>query len=191
MQPKRVLDVGIGNGRMGFLAREYGNKEGISRWRPGPQVVDGIEGYAPYIGPIQNAVYDRILIGDALDLLPDLAGEYELVIASDILEHFTHDVGLRFLSLAAAAGDVLLVSTPSFDMPQASDVNPLENHLSYWPATSLRQAGAKVVHPGELSTFALFGEHETIAAYVRSTTKGRRWEHRLARKVKRMMSGVM
>ena len=42
IQPKHVLDIGIGNGRMGFLAREYGDKEGIERWRPGKQIVDGI-----------------------------------------------------------------------------------------------------------------------------------------------------
>jgi hypothetical protein len=178
MQPKRVLDIGVGNGRMGFLAREYGDKEGIERWRPGSQIVDGIEGYEPYLGPIQEAIYDEILVGDAIDVLAKIDGHYDIALAADILEHFGRDDAPRFLDLAQQVSDVLLVSTPNFDMPQVSEENPLENHRSFWQRDALTEAGAHLVLSTELSVFALFGERRIIDEYasqIRPTTSWKDW----------------
>jgi len=176
IQPKHVLDIGIGNGRMGFLAREYGDKEGIERWRPGKQIVDGIEGYAPYLGPLQKAIYDRILVGEARELLPTLTERYELAIAADILEHFDHGSGLEFLTAALSAADVLLVSTPSFFMEQQSEANPLENHRSFWSLEALRDANAGYVEAGPMSNFALFGDAEIIVAYAAGVERRPTWK---------------
>ncbi len=88
LQPARVLDVGVGGGRMGFLAREYGHHPWHPRARGDGVEVHGIEGYEPYIGDVQRAVYDRLLIGEALEVLGRLAGEgarYDLAIAADVI----------------------------------------------------------------------------------------------------------
>lgn len=169
MQPKRVLDVGVGNGRMGFLVREYGAKEGIPRYKPGNLIIDGIEGYAPYLGPLQEAIYDRIIVSDALRALDDMTDRYELVIASDILEHFSEADARHFLHLLPRVGSVALVITPTFDMPQRSEINPLEDHRSFWPASTLRSAGARFVQEYPLSVLALLGDVGIIDTYAALT----------------------
>ena len=120
LQPKRVLDIGVGNGRMGFLVREYGNKEGVPNWRPGPQRLVGVEGYQPYLGPLHGLLYDEILIGDALDLLPQISDGFDLVIAADIIEHFADAEAETFLDHTTRLGRAVLLVTPSFDMPQVN-----------------------------------------------------------------------
>src|SRR5947199_8982407 len=94
LQPERVLDVGVGGGRMGFLAREYA----CIPWHPNARghrvVIDGIEGYAPYLGDLQRAIYDDLIVGEAVEILARMADaerRYNLVIASDILEHFVRE----------------------------------------------------------------------------------------------------
>ena len=169
LQPARVLDVGVGGGRMGFLAREYGHHPWHPRAHGGGVEVHGIEGHAPYIGPVQRAVYDRLVIGDALDALSRLAAEgerYELVIASDILEHFGEADARLFLDRCLAVGDLLVVVTPAQWFAQVSEENELETHRSHWSDAALRAAGAHaVVHRGE-SLVALFGDARLALEYA-------------------------
>ena len=169
LQPARVLDVGVGNGRMGFLAREYGHHPWHPRAHGDGVEVHGIEGHEPYIGPIQRAVYDRLVIGDALDALSDLAAEgahYELVIASDILEHFDEEDARLLLQRCLAIGDLLVIVTPFEWFAQESEENELETHRSHWDERALRAAGAHaVLHRGE-SIVALFGDAKLAGEYA-------------------------
>jgi len=169
LQPARVLDVGVGGGRMGFLAREYGHHPWHPRAHGGGVEVHGIEGYEPYLGPVQRAVYDRLEIGDALDVLPRLKAEgerYELVIASDILEHFDDENARLLLERCLAVGDLLLIVTPSEWFAQTSEENDLETHRSHWDEDALRAAGAHaVLHRGE-SVVALFGDAALAGEYA-------------------------
>lgn len=177
LQPARVLDVGVGGGRMGFLAREYGHHPWHPRAHGGGVELHGIEGHEPYIGPIQRAVYDRIEIGDALDVLARLEAEgerYELVIASDILEHFSDDDGRLLLERCLAVGDLLLIVTPYEWFQQPSEENELQMHRSHWEIRSLRAAGAHaILHRGE-SIVALFGDAELAEEYASRLRRGLR-----------------
>ena len=171
LQPARVLDVGVGNGRMGFLAREYGHVPWHPRARGDRVEVYGIEGYEPYLGEVQRAVYDELFVGDALAELGRLAaaGErYDLAIASDIIEHVAHEDGLRLVESCLRVADVLVVATPRGFFEQESAENELETHRSHWPEHTLVAAGARaVLHRGE-STVCAFGDVPLIDAYVRS-----------------------
>jgi len=56
-------------------------------------------------------------------------------VASDnlILEHFTQNDGITFLSqLKRVAKKAALISTPKTFIPQYSNANPYENHRSLW-----------------------------------------------------------
>ena len=99
LQPASVLDVGAGMGQYGVLLRnhlehehlfEVTGSEGRQRPRDEWRVrIDGIEGFAGYLTPVHAWAYQEMRIGNALDLLPAIpAGQYDLVIAIDILEHF-------------------------------------------------------------------------------------------------------
>ena len=95
--------------------------------------IDGIEGFPVYLTPVHEYAYNRIMIGDALDLLPGIGdGAYELVLAVDILEHFAKSEGLKSLNeLKRVASKAVLVSTPKEFDRQDIEANPLENHHSH------------------------------------------------------------
>jgi hypothetical protein len=142
--PSSLLDVGFGMGQYGFLART--NLEGINLFRIEEGIgrlsrkeewrvrIDGIEGCGGYITPIHEYCYNDMMIGNALDILPTLRDQsYELVLAIDILEHFTQSDGLIFLShLTRVASKAAVVSTPKEFIPQEVPANPYENHRSLW-----------------------------------------------------------
>lgn len=71
--PVKVLDIGVGFGKYGFLAREY-----LELWKDGGEYqkwdrqIDGIEAFEPYITPVHKFIYNTIFIGNALDILPSL-----------------------------------------------------------------------------------------------------------------------
>lgn len=153
LKPKSVLDVGVGMGQYGFLLRTnlenvelfdidglHGTKRPRERWSV---VIDGIEGFPEYLTPVHDYAYNRIMIGDAMSLLPNIGdGAYELVIAIDIVEHFEFDVGVAFLQhCKRIARRAALVSTPKDFMEQVVPANPLENHRSHWRQQALVDAG--------------------------------------------------
>jgi hypothetical protein len=193
MQPHRILDIGVGNGRVGFLVREYSGDDWRPRGRPGPVTVDGIEGYEPYIGHVQRAIYNDLIIAEALTALEQLGAKdqrYELAVASDVIEHFDDAGGLRLLRLADAITDVLLVVTPIWFLPQEMDNNPLETHRSHWSARKLREEGARLIEQYEDSTLAWFGDRAVIAEFAATRRQLRRWlfppeVHRLLRQARR------
>jgi len=144
INPSSLLDVGVGMGQYGFLSRT--NLENINLFEVnGPTAtqqpkenwnvrIDGIEGCDIYVTPVHDYCYDNLLIGDALDILPELARDsYELVLAIDILEHFDKPEGLHFLSeLKRIASRAVLVSTPKEFIEQVVEANPFEDHRSVW-----------------------------------------------------------
>jgi len=170
-QPRTVVDVGVGGGRMGFLAREYGHHPWHPRARGEGVHIVGIEGYEPYITDVQRALYDDLLIGDALETLGRLASEgrrFDLAIASDIIEHFEHADGLRLVESCLAVADVLLVATPRGFFDQTSEDNELQEHRSFWPEHELLRAGATAVLHRDESSVVLFGDRAIAGEYLRS-----------------------
>ncbi|OGK81400.1 MAG: hypothetical protein A2050_14300 [Candidatus Rokubacteria bacterium GWA2_73_35] len=139
IEPKSILDVGIGFGKYGVLFREYLDVARPSD--PGAPFdptrrttrIDGIEAHAPYVTPLQRAVYDTIHIGGALELLPTL-GRYDLVFAADLLEHLTRDDGRAFLALSLARVNLgVLLVMPALDFEQGAVFgNAYEIHRSSW-----------------------------------------------------------
>ena len=124
IKPSRILDVGVGMGQYGYLCRmnlehlnlfEIDGSQAQLRDRSQWQIViDGIEGFAAYLTPVHDYVYNQIMIGEALTVLRHLPDQaYELVIAIDILEHFEKEQGQLFLAeLQRVTSKTVLISTP-------------------------------------------------------------------------------
>jgi predicted TPR repeat methyltransferase len=152
-QPRSVLDVGVGMGQYGFLLRT--NLEHVhlfdvqgptARQRPKSEwrvTIDGIEGFAGYLTPVHEYAYNRVLIGDALAILPTLpADAYDLVLAIDVLEHFASADAARFITeLKRVAAGAVLISTPKAVIAQEVEANPFENHRSHWTPEALAGHG--------------------------------------------------
>ena len=66
IRPQSVLDVGIGFGRIGYLAREILDVmlNGSYRAEDWKVKIDGIEAFPDYIQEHQKALYDDIYFGD-------------------------------------------------------------------------------------------------------------------------------
>ena len=135
-RPRSILDVGLGNGKWGFLARDcldvmLNEAYHRSRWKVR---IDGIEAYPDYIQDHQRAIYDTIHIGDAFDVIDHLA-QYELVILGDVLEHFEKARAWEFFDKCIAHAERnLAVFIPLGNTWRQPAIygNPFETHRSVW-----------------------------------------------------------
>lgn len=152
LQPRSILDVGVGFGKWGHLFREYTDINAAERDPPryrreNWQVrIDGIEGHAAYLTELHRYLYNEIHVGDACELLPKLPA-YDLIFMGDIIEHLDKSKGRELLRVAVTkAKKAVIVSTPRFETAQEGlCANELERHRSLWSARDFRKLpGASV-----------------------------------------------
>ena len=167
VNPISLLDVGVGMGQYGFLARinleninlfEVNGSEGKQRSKEEWNLrLDGIEACDVYLTPVHEYCYNNLIIGNALEILPTLAdNSYELVLAIDILEHFTKTDGLEFLTqIKRIANKAVLISTPKEFIPQEVEANPYENHRSFWEKEELIKNGFPIILENDFSWIAV------------------------------------
>lgn len=145
LEPKSVLDIGMGSGKYGVLCRECLDVwlgETLERRAR----IDGIEGHAPYVTDLHRAVYDEILIGDALELVPHLTRRYDVALLIDVFEHIERAAGARLLDAVRRVSSSVLVSVPVHYWPQGADFgNELERHRAHYTPRDLRGLGFRQV----------------------------------------------
>lgn len=137
VQPKSVLDIGVGFGLWGFLCREYldvfSGRVQPHEWQTR---IDGIELFEPYIQTHQRALYSAIFIGDIRTRVKDI-DRYDLIIAGDVIEHLDKNDAEDVLeALYERADKALMVNIPlgpGWDHPEQHG-NPGELHRSQWTA---------------------------------------------------------
>jgi hypothetical protein len=199
IQPRSILDIGIGCGKFGFLCRELLEVTGLGRptfstvgaptSSDDPRIViDGVEVHEQYITPLHRLIYDKVLIGDALDILPGIsAGAYEMVLAADVLEHFAYDDALTFLEQCTRIAGAVLITTPKGWVEQGAWFeNEYETHRSAWSGRKLLAAGAKCVintPAAPSSLFALFGDSDSAVRIARRAV----WRRRMARYIPELL----
>jgi SAM-dependent methyltransferase len=174
LEPRSVLDVGIGNGLYGLLVRQY--VEGAGPFAPARVRLDGIEIFEDYLTGVQRTVYDDIRVGDALDILPGLAaGSYDLALALDVIEHLPDPRGGELLRHLRRVARHVVVTSPRGEFPQGALFgNVHETHVSRWPPERMRRASAAVVVPHPFVSIALFTEDRRFARYYRRYLRLRR-----------------
>ena len=160
-QPKSLLDIGIGFGKYGFLAREYLDLGDWDTHYEGKRSlrIDGIEGFPDYVKSLQREIYDNIYLGDALALLPTLDTRYDLALLIDVLEHFDYDNGVKLLKLVLEKSRNVIISTP-IDIGHQGTVfgNELETHRFQWRPKHLTQFGPHFFVKNEYSMICYIGE---------------------------------
>ena len=142
--PKRVLDLGMGTGKYGFLIREQSDLAGGRVDRETWQMrIDGVEGYEAYIGGHQHAIYDSITISDIVEFLSRAdSGSYDIALALDVVEHFTPNDAIAFVNDALRVSTYVLISTPKGFYAKCDAANELETHRSWWPTKALKELAA-------------------------------------------------
>lgn len=151
--PKKVLDVGPGYGKYGFLFRE---RVDDFRWR---RRIDGIDPFDDYMDRSQcRHLYNNFYRGLFPHVTHYEAGrvwhrwptpvrmddpvviKYDLVLMVDVLEHYLEADGYDALRAALKISPKVLISTP-IGYPQGeSHGNPHERHVSDWPVEKIESA---------------------------------------------------
>ena len=163
LDPGRILDVGCGLGKFGFLAREYlevwGGEKPYGQWQ---RTIDAIEGFPDYITPVHGFVYDKVMVGDALEILAGLDRTYDVVLLIDVLEHFERADGVALLHRCAGLARHTVVSTPK-DIGVQEEVfeNPLEAHRSQWRYRDFDGLPNRGFLASRKSIICCFGEDST------------------------------
>jgi len=160
LNPKSLLDIGVGFGKFGFLAREYlelwDGRDVYGDWQ---RRVDGIEAHAAYITPLQRQIYNDIRIGDARQILPQIQHRYDLVMLVDVIEHFSLEDGMAILRQCLRVGRNLVVVTPrNFNPQQDAFGNPFERHQFHWKEEHLKPLADQFVYPNNYSLIVFMGQ---------------------------------
>lgn len=145
IQPKRVLDIGVGFGKWGALAREYTD---IWAWRWFPQEwttwIEGIEPYTKYKSH-NWAMYNHIHGCKLEDILYSLK-PFDLILFLEVLEHIEKPKAQTLLEQLMTKTQHLIVSFCNNDQKNVRD-NPLEDHVSKWNTSDFDHLGAiEVLH---------------------------------------------
>ncbi len=133
LQPRTVLDIGVGFGKWGMLCRKlleiYQGRVAKATWE---LQVDGIEINEPYRNPLWQLAYDHVYIGDALKILPTLP-QYDLIVCCDVIEHFDKPDGHALIRHILAHCKTAIITSPRGYTPQADIYeNEHERHRSGW-----------------------------------------------------------
>jgi len=135
LNPKTILDVGVGFGRWGILFREY-----LDVWEHGQNrinwktEIDGIEIYPGYINEYHSYFYNTIYIEDALAHLRNQDKHYDLINLGDVVEHYKKKDGKELLELSLKHGRYVLMNIPigKHWEQKGTAENPYEEHKSTW-----------------------------------------------------------
>jgi len=174
--PGKLLDIGIGFGKYGFLSREY-----LELWDPDAvygsykRQIDGIEAFEAYLTPLHRLIYDRIFTGDAREVLPELTDRYDLILMIDVLEHFTYEDGLKVLEECRRCGRNILISVPKV-MSVQDEVygNPCETHRYNWKWKDFSGIPDKFFLYNAKSTICFIGEDSQRICKILKKRKRRR-----------------
>ena len=136
VMPFSILDIGLGNGKMGFIARDFldvmlGERYRREDWKI---KIDGIEIFSDYIQEHQRAIYNEIFIGDAFDVI-DTLGSYDVIIIGDVLEHFQKEKARHFLDKCIThCNNFIILNIPLGEKWTQPVIygNPHEEHRSFW-----------------------------------------------------------
>ncbi len=187
LSPRRVLDVGVGFGMYGYLARLYLElSDGRQQYSDWQRVIDGIEAFPEYVTPVHEWIYNEIHRADALTVLPTLREPYDLVLAIDVLEHFPREQGVEFLRECTRCGRNVLISTPKeyWDQTDAFG-NPYETHHHLWRKADFRSFKDRLLVPNAYSLIVLIGPDAARVRRVLLKRKIRLWQRKLRHLVNR------
>jgi 2-polyprenyl-3-methyl-5-hydroxy-6-metoxy-1,4-benzoquinol methylase len=106
LQPKSVLEIAAGDAALCASLASQGCQVAANDLRR--------EHLEEAVGQFQNAGNIRLLPGNLFELDPELAGQHDLVIACEIVEHVAHTVDfLKQLKRFVAPGGHILLTTPN------------------------------------------------------------------------------
>lgn len=154
--PKSILEVGIGFGKYGFLAREY-----LETWKDNVfpnqwQIkIDGIEIFEPYTDlPHMKGLYNNIHVGNAYHILKNngFNVKYDLCIAMDVIEHMFKDQGVFVAKeLINISNKKCIINVPTGNWMNNVVIagNEAEQHRAIWEPEDFDKLSEEIGIKGE------------------------------------------
>jgi 2-polyprenyl-3-methyl-5-hydroxy-6-metoxy-1,4-benzoquinol methylase len=147
LQPKKILDIGKGFGKYGFLAHEYIGINNKKRLNPSLTmaqqsdiVIDAIEADTDLLLPHLTHIYHNVYRGDALEIYPSLAN-YDLVLMIDVIEHLDKAKAIDLVKYFLSKNSVLIIATPLSFFQQELYESDYEHHISHWSIKDFKALG--------------------------------------------------
>jgi hypothetical protein len=146
INPQTVLDLGIGMGKYGALAREFldvmNGRVQPAQWQA---KIIGVEGFVEYMNPMWD-LYTKVYVEDFRRTYQAYR-KYDLVLMIDSLEHVDKAEGTEILNFLRTNNRYVLVSCPDGDYPQGAwGGNELERHRAVWLYKDFVNLGATMIH---------------------------------------------
>jgi hypothetical protein len=153
LNPQSILEIGVGFGKWGVIAREYleawQGRFHREEWRVR---IEGVEIFEAYRNPIWAAAYDQIHIGDVTQVLNTL-GQFDVGLICDVIEHIEKTTGRELINQLLSHCKTLIVTTPLSFWPQGEEHgNKSEKHLCLWQPEDFKSYDGHTVELG--ATFA-------------------------------------
>lgn len=146
VDPKTVLDVGVGFGNYGMIARAFLDVWRGRMFKEKWQIkIEGIEYYEEFKTPIYDFLYNAVHFGDVFKILPKL-DKYEVVILMHIIEHIEKAQAIKLISLAKAhCTKRLIIGTPGKFFNTGCPNHPKEQHRSLFTPLEFKNMGYQVI----------------------------------------------
>lgn len=142
-----VLDVACGSGKWGYLIRSCWWWTSSPGQRKGPAVLVGIDIFLGYLKLVKyHRIYDHV-VRCHVSRLPFRGKSFDVVIASEIIEHLDKQDGDLLLSeLDRVYRKTIILTTPNWvrkrgGLETTEGFNPYEKHVSRWGIRRLRSRG--------------------------------------------------
>lgn len=134
--PNKVLDLGIGKGKFGFLIKEYleSNVDSL--------IIDGVEGYSKNITQLQEKIYNKIYNEDIRNTNNYLFNNYDLIIIIDVFEHLNKNDGIQLIQELIKKSTYILIAIPRYVTNQKGvddDPQEYEKHRYWWKPKELKK----------------------------------------------------
>ena len=142
--PESLLDFGIGIGGYGLQLRQVLDigcgRLSREQWKTR---IEGVEVFERYRNPVWSYCYDRVHLEDGREFLRRARpGEYDVIVACDVIEHFRKDDALEHIALMRKLAPWVIITTPAGNYPQGACFgNDAETHRSAWDPADLRAMG--------------------------------------------------
>jgi len=145
--PKKVLDIGKGFGKYGFLIHEYIGIDQKARidpslrlWEQSRITIDAVEIDEDLLLPHLDHIYRKVYTGSILDTYKAFE-EYDLVLMVDIIEHLPKQEALEVVKFFMSRKISLIIATPRDFFEQHLYESEYENHVSHWTAADFSSLG--------------------------------------------------
>lgn len=148
-QYEKELSEIVGSSCESLLDVGCGFDSPVCRLRQRPKHIVGVDGFAPVIEEsCAKGIHDEYHQASLLDIKHIFEpASFNVVLASDVIEHFSEEDGLNLLEqMESIAKKKVVIYTPNGFLPQGEEYgNPMQKHLSGWTVKRMKSLGYRVL----------------------------------------------